>query len=112
MKAAVYLRTATMGQDNGRQLSAQHDLAEQYCAEHGIAVHAFYFDQGISGLTALAQRPQGARLLSDAPAGAFDLVLVHSIDRLGRDAKAVGTLRRKLASLGINIDSLENATGE
>lgn len=111
MKAAIYLRTATTGQDEEQKLRAQHELAEKYCAEQGIAVHGFYCDEGISGLTAFGQRPKGSQLLRDAQAGAFDSVLVHSIDRLGRDAKAVVTLRRKLASLGINVNSLEGATG-
>jgi len=106
MKAAVYLRTATENHSDGSSISAQRHLASQYCTRHEIGIWAFYVDEGVSGLSRFAHRPAGARLLQDARAGKFDLVLVSSMDRLGRELSIIHALRRDLKTLGIAIQSL------
>jgi site-specific DNA recombinase len=105
-KAAVYLRTATENHSDGASISAQRCLARQYCARHETDIWAFYMDEGVSGLTRFEHRPAGARLLEDARAGKFDLVLIHSVDRLGRKLSIIHALRRDLEALGIAMQSL------
>ena len=106
MKAVICLRTATIGQDDEQKMRLHRDLAEQYCAQHGITVYDFFVDEGVSGLTAFAQRPAGARLLVDAAAGAFELVLVQRMDRLGRDTRIVQSVQAELRSHGVTVRSL------
>ena len=103
MKAVIYVRTANTGPDAERALRVQQDIAERYCTQHGIVIDAFYVDRGVSGATAVAERPKGARMLNDARAGAFDLVLVHSLDRICRDPRILQSIRNDLESLGISI---------
>ncbi|MCX6029441.1 MAG: recombinase family protein, partial [Chloroflexi bacterium] len=87
-------------------INTQGDLARQYCTHHEITIWAFYTDEGVSGMSCFEQRPAGARLLQDARAGQFDLVLVHRVDRLGRALNPIRALRRDLAALGIEMQSL------
>ena len=107
MKVAVYLRTATSGQDEEQQLAAQRDLVTQPYAQHGMVIHDFHTDRGVSGLTAFEQRPEGSRLLDDAQTRAFDVVIVQRIDRLARDASIIGTVQHQLAASGIQLESLD-----
>jgi site-specific DNA recombinase len=106
MRAAVYLRTATQNHSDGETISAQRDFARQYCTRHEITLWAFYVDEGVSGISIFEQRPAGARLLQDARAGKFDLMLIHRVDRLGRTLDPIRALHRDLAALGIEIQSL------
>lgn len=75
-----------------------------------------YADQGISGYK--DKRPEFQRMLTDARAGKFDLVVVKSISRFARNTETVLKATRDLKARGIgvifhlqNINTLES-TGE
>lgn len=61
-----------------------------------------YADEGVSGATLAAHRPQFAKLLDVIRAG--DTVHVYAVDRLGRDAIDVQSTVRKLLDLGVIVD--------
>lgn len=91
MKAAIYARVSTVDQNCELQLS---ELRE-YVQRRGWATADEYVDTGWSG--AKANRPQLTRLMKDAAAHKFDVVLVWKIDRFSR---SMVHLNEQLAALG------------
>ena len=65
-----------------------------------------YADQGISGRS--ENRPEFQRMLADARAGKFDLVITKSISRFARNTTTVLKYTRELKELGIGIYFEEN----
>jgi DNA invertase Pin-like site-specific DNA recombinase len=79
-RAAVYLRVSTADQTSENQ--ARELLATAKARGWGIT--KFYADNGVSGAKGRAERPQLDAMLKDAVRGLFDVVMVWSVDRLGR----------------------------
>jgi putative DNA-invertase from lambdoid prophage Rac len=61
-----------------------------------------YADEGISGATMAASRPEFSKLLEQVRSG--DTVHVYAIDRLGRDALDVQATVRRLVDMGVTVD--------
>ncbi len=80
MRVGAYVRVSTEEQASGYSLDAQRRAIEGFCAVRGWGAIAWYEDAGRSAYADdLAKRPAFARLLGDAEAGAFDVVLVHKV---------------------------------
>ncbi len=60
-----------------------------------------YADQGVSGYK--NKRPEFQRMLTDARAGKFDLVVVKSVSRFARNTETLLNVTRELTALGIGI---------
>jgi site-specific DNA recombinase len=105
IRAACYARVSTEDQAERQTVQAQTDFERRYCDLHGIVIAGFYVDDGISGATPLEDRPEGRRLLEDAAAGAFDIVLVYRLDRLGRSLKSLLAAHEWLERAGVAIRS-------
>lgn len=83
MKAALYIRVSTDEQaQHGTSLKAQRDALEAHCKQYGMEVTQVYEDDGWSGST--IERPAFKRMMEDAEQRAFDIVLVHRLDRFSR----------------------------
>ena len=66
-------------------------------AEHrGWLIVKTYEDQGISGAKGRDQRPAFDQMLKDAVRRRFDVLMVWSIDRLGRSVLHVANARQNL----------------
>src|SRR5215207_9747079 len=105
VRIACYARVSTEDQAERQTITAQTDFLRRYCDLHGLPVAGVYIDDGISGATALEDRPEGRRLLQDAEAGAFTAVLVYRLDRLGRSLKSLLEAHERLDSAGVAIRS-------
>jgi site-specific DNA recombinase len=105
-RVAVYLRVSTEEQRERESIKTQREALERYCALHGIQVHDYYNDDGVSGTKPLGDRPEGSRLLRDARARHYDTVLIYKLDRLGRDTLVSLTALRELETLGIRLVSI------
>ena len=82
MRVAGYVRVSSEEQVSGYSLDAQRRAIEGFCAARGWDEITWYEDAGRSAYADdRAKRPAFARLLGDAEAGAFDVVLVHKGDR-------------------------------
>ena len=66
-----------------------------------LVVVAQYADKAVSGATML--RPELQRLLTDARAGAFDVVIAEALDRLSRDQEDIAGLLKRLRFHGIAL---------
>ena len=80
MRAAIYLRVSTSGQDTANQ---RREL-EAAAAAGGWHVVAVYEDHGISGAKGRDKRPQFDLMQQDAVRRRFDVMMAWSVDRLGR----------------------------
>src|SRR5215212_1488448 len=102
-RVACYARVSTEDQAERQTIGAQTDFLRRYCDLHGLPVAGVYVDDGVSGATALEGRPEGLRLLKDAEAGAFTVVLVYRLDRLGRSLKSLLDAYERLDTAGVAI---------
>ncbi len=114
VKAALYLRVSTQEQQERQTIDNQRDFATNYCRLHQIAIADWYPDDGVSGGIPLHKRPEGARLIADARAGRFGLVLVYRIDRLARSTlellRAMEDLEREGVSMRSMTEPFETTT--
>jgi site-specific DNA recombinase len=111
-RAAAYLRVSTEEQTRGYSLSEQERLGVERAAAdgHELAAEYIYTDAGLSG--ARTDRPAYQRLLADAAAGAFSVLYIWKLDRLGRDAEELLRARRMLDAAGVRIISLTEGESE
>jgi site-specific DNA recombinase len=103
--AAIYARVSTEDQAERQTVQAQLDFLRRYCDLHALPIAGEYIDDGISGAKPLATRPEGARLLADAEAGQFSVVLVYRLDRLGRSLTALLSAHEQLERADVAIKS-------
>lgn len=97
VRAGLYLRCSTVEQHPENQLP---DLDRRADFERW-EVFDHYVDAGVSG--ARARRPELDRLMLDARAHRFDVVLVWSVSRFGRNMVASVLCMNELLELGIRL---------
>lgn len=105
MTPVQYARYST---DNQRESSIadQFRLGRERCAREGWPAPIEYSDEGTSGAIPLMDRPGARRLLEDATAHRFDVLLLEGLDRLARDVVEQETIIRRLEHRGIRIIGL------
>lgn len=104
--AAVYCRVSSEEQRERQTIQLQVDYARKYCELREISIVGIYPDDGVSGTLALGDRPQGRRLLEDAPKRTFDTVLIYRVDRLGRDPRIILNGINEIESHGVQVHSM------
>lgn len=86
--ALGYIRVSTADQANsGVSLDAQRECLQGYAAMAGLDLVEIIEDAGVSGGTALCERPGGADLLSAIRKHKAGHVVALKLDRLFRDAE-------------------------
>ena len=104
MKVGIYIRVSTEDQaKEGYSLEVQREYLESFAHREGYDVFKVYCDDGISAYS--TRRPALQRLLADAKAKRFELVLVHKIDRFSRNLKDLLMLVDELSSYGVDFKS-------
>ena len=85
LRAVIYARYSS---DNQRDASIadQVEVCRRYIARQGWTLSATYDDRAQSGASRF--RPDFQRLLADAEARRFDVIVAEAIDRLGRKLAA------------------------
>ena len=99
MRAALYVRVSTLDQHPQNQI----DELRRYVAARGWHARE-YIDHGISG--AKENRPALDSLLREARRRSIDVVVVWSLDRLGRSLKHLISLLDEFQALHIALISL------
>ncbi|MEA5097868.1 MAG: recombinase family protein, partial [Burkholderiaceae bacterium] len=102
MRTVIYARYST---DRQRESSIDDQISIcRYRAESdGGTVIDVYCDDATSGSTPVTQRTGGARLIADALAGKFDVLIVEGLDRLSRDQVEQERIVRRMEHRGIMI---------
>ena len=100
-RAAMYLRVSRDDQTTENQRLVLARVAEH----RGWVIVQTYEDQGISGAKGRDQRPAFDRMLKDAVRGRFQVLMVWSIDRLGRSVLHVANALAELDAAGVSLYS-------
>ncbi|MDA1229010.1 MAG: recombinase family protein [Chloroflexi bacterium] len=108
---AIYCRVSSEEQRDNQTIETQVNYAKKWIELQELSrkhylVYDFYKDDGVSGTIALAKRPEGKRLLADAEAGRFSIVLAYKIDRMGRDPRDILNSAHRLDQLSVGLKSL------
>src|SRR6266702_3435077 len=98
-RAALYLRVSTIDQTTANQ---EREL-RQVASRIGCKVIKVYKDHGISGAKGRDKRPAFDALCRDATQRRFDMVMVWSVDRLGRSLQDLIAFLSELHALGIDL---------
>jgi len=96
-KAAVYIRTSTTDQ----HLANQKPEIEALAQARGFEIVEVFEEQE----SAVKRRPVFERMLLDARRGRFAVIVVWSLDRLGRGFSCFDTFR-DLAKIGVQVVSV------
>ena len=88
-KDAVYARVSTEHEAQLSALENQKDWYKPFLAQHPEwQIVGMYVDEGITG-TSANKRPQFQKMIKDAEAGNFDLILTREVSRFARNAEFV-----------------------
>lgn len=98
-RAAIYLRVSTDGQTTDNQRLALEAVAER----RGWQVVRAYEDAGIGGAKGRDQRPGLDAAMKDATRRRFDVLMVWSVDRLGRSTAGVAAALDELQAAGVAV---------
>jgi site-specific DNA recombinase len=104
-RVGLLMRVSSEEQRERETIEIQEEFLEQYCGLYELEVADIYKDDGISGTIPLHERPEGRRLLEDAKAGKFDVVLVYKLDRLGRTLLVIVEAHDRLQEAGVALRS-------
>ncbi len=112
--AAAYCRVSSEEQQQNQNIKNQISSIETYvdlqkAIDSRLEIKDWYLDDGVSGTIPLEMRPAGAKLLSDAREGKFNLVLVWKLDRLARKPSITLNTIETLESHGIGVRSITEA---
>lgn len=100
VRAVSYTRLASVDR-RGRNLARRQSfLAEAVSRRPGWALLAGYADVGVAGRM---DRPGLARLLADAAAGRFEMVVVDDLDRIDTDPARRQVVLNRLARAGVGV---------
>jgi DNA invertase Pin-like site-specific DNA recombinase len=101
-RAAGYIRVSQeRNARNGYGLDAQEAEVRRYAEYRRLQFASLYREAGVSGYE--RERPELERLLADAKAGKFEVVVFPSIDRAGRSVKDVIEIDATLRAAGVEI---------
>jgi len=104
VRAALYARVST--KDKGQNPELQLGELREYAARRGFEIFDIYADVGVSG--AKDSRPQLDRLMRDALARKFDVLMVWKLDRFGRSLRHLVNALAEFESVGVAFVSLRD----
>jgi site-specific DNA recombinase len=110
IRAAIYARYSS---DNQREASIEDQvrLCRARIEQEGWQTGEVYSDHAISGATTL--RPGYQKMLEDARAGRFEVLVAEALDRLSRDQENIAGLFKQLSFAGVRLITLsEGEVGE
>jgi DNA invertase Pin-like site-specific DNA recombinase len=98
-RCAIYTRCSTDMQTTQNQLDVLRDVAKL----KGLTTVNEYTDEGISGTKGRDQRKGLDGLLKGATRKEFDVIVVWSVDRLGRNLQDLISFLNEVHSLGCDL---------
>ena len=104
LKAALYCRLAH--QDDGR-IKQQLERLKRYAHVKGYNDIEIYSDNGFSAND--PDRAEFSRMNADIEAGKISTVIIQSVDRIGRDIRAIALWMGKTEKKGIVVKVLDNS---
>jgi DNA invertase Pin-like site-specific DNA recombinase len=105
-RAALYLRVSTT---DVQTTENQRLVLARVAGHRGWEIVQTYEDAGISGAKGRNQRPAFNQMLKDAVRRRFDVLMVWSIDRLGRSVLHVASAMAEMDAAGVALYSDQQA---
>jgi Site-specific recombinases, DNA invertase Pin homologs len=105
-QAVFYGRVSSEDQAERGTIQNQIEFSAKYCDLHKINIIEKYLDDGVTGTLPLEDRGDGLKLIEDAKAGKFNLVLIYKLDRLGRTARVILNAIHELEECGVKLRSM------
>ena len=99
-RAAIYARYSSHNQRE-ESIEIQLDNCRSYCADNNLRVVAEYTDYATSGRT--SDRAEFQRMMTDARAGIFDVVVIWKVTRIMRNRDEMALTRLTLKDAGVEI---------
>ncbi|WP_241494603.1 recombinase family protein [Bacillus coahuilensis] len=106
MRCAIYIRVSTDKEEQKASLKYQKELFYKFIEEKGWDINEFYVDVQ-SGTT--AKRKNLQRMIEDAHAKKFDIILAKELSRLARNGELSYKIKNLCENQGIHIITLDNA---
>jgi DNA invertase Pin-like site-specific DNA recombinase len=110
LRAVVYARFSSEKQRD-RSIEDQIALCRDFCQRDGLSVVEVYEDRAISGAST-ANRLGWQRLMRDARAGRFDVVVAEALDRISRDQEDLAGIHKRLRFSKIEIRTVQDGKAE
>ncbi len=102
LRAITYSRVSTGLQVEGTSLDMQDAANRRKAADMGAVVVEAFSDPGVSGAKYLT-RPGIQEALTALRAGEADVLIAYKVDRAGRDAGILRTIRKEVQRLGCQL---------
>ncbi len=110
IRIAKYVRCSSDEQKkNGYTIGDQLDLIDAFCGEYELVSVGEYVDEGISATLEISKRKDLARMIEDAKAGKFDIVVFKCIDRFFRNVGEYYEAQKQLRAAGVTWISIEES---
>lgn len=110
VRIAKYVRCSSDEQKrNGYTIDDQLALLDDFAVENGLISYDNYVDEGISATLEIHKRKDLARLIEDAKAGKFDVVIFKCIDRFFRNVGEYYECQKQLNKAGVTWLSIEES---
>jgi len=106
MKAAISIRVSTTKEEQESSLVHQKQFFENYVQEKGWDIAGFY-EETESGTK--SNRKEMNRLISDAKAKKFDVILSKELSRLARNQRLAHELKDVIEKYGIHLITMDGA---
>ena len=110
IRIAKYARCSSDEQKkNGYTIGDQLDLIDEFATDNELVSVGEYVDEGISATLEISKRKDLARLIEDAKAGKFDIVIFKCIDRFFRNVGEYYECQKQLRAAGVTWISIEES---
>ena len=100
-RTVIYARYSAGSGQNDQSIEGQVRECKAYIKKNKLQLVGIYADRHITGRT--DRRPEFQKMISDAEAGAFDVLVVYTTDRFSRDKYDSAIYKRKLKDCGVQI---------
>lgn len=92
---------------NGYTIADQLSLMDDFCNDYQLVSVGEYVDEGVSATLEISKRKDLARMIEDAKAGKFDIILIKCIDRFFRSVEEYYACQKQLRKAGVTWISIE-----
>lgn len=108
IRIAKYARCSSDEQKkNGYTIGDQLELVDEFAADNELVSVGEYIDDGVSATLEIDKRKDLSRLIKDAKAGKFDIVVFKCIDRFFRSVEEYYACQKQLRQAGVTWISIE-----
>lgn len=108
IRIAKYARCSSDEQKkNGYTISDQLSLMDEFCKDYELVSVGEYVDEGVSATLEISKRKDLSRMIADAIAGKYDIILIKCIDRFFRSVEEYYAAQKQLRNAGVTWISIE-----